>query len=134
MNYLLDTGICIHIIRKKPTQVLQRITSCAIGDIGISTITIAELQYGVEKSTHVEQNQTALDQFLLPLAVVAFDDTAARAYGRIRAALERSGTPIGSLDMLIAAHALSLQVTLVTNNTKEFSRVPRLRLEDWTAR
>jgi tRNA(fMet)-specific endonuclease VapC len=133
MNYLLDTDICIYVIRKKPAQVLRRIAACAVGDIGISTVTIAELHYGVEKSIRVEQNQTALEQFLLPLAVVAFDYAAARAYGRIRTALERSGTPIGALDMLIAAHALSLNVTLVTNNTKEFSCIPALHVEDWTA-
>jgi len=134
MIYMLDTNLCVYIIRKKPTPVLRKLaTSYAPGDIGLSAITVAELQYGVEKSQHQAQNQQALAQFLLPFVIVEFGYDAAVAYGGIRATLERAGTPIGTLDMLIAAHALSLDLALVTNNTREFTRVSGLRLEDWTA-
>ena len=131
MIYLLDTNICIYLIKRRPAQVLERFRRCAVGDIGLSTVTLAELQYGVAKSLFPAQNQQALDAFTLPLEVVAFDAAAAVAYGPVRAALERQGTPIGALDLLIAAHALSLGVTLVTNNPREFSRVPGLRVENW---
>ena len=120
MKYLLDTNICIYVIKRKPLQVLQKFSACSVGEIGVSSITVAELQYGVHKSQHLLQNQRALTQFLLPLVIADFDDQAAVAYGKIRAALEAQGTPIGSLDTLIAAHALGLDVTLVTNNTREF--------------
>ncbi|MBM4464946.1 MAG: type II toxin-antitoxin system VapC family toxin [Chloroflexi bacterium] len=131
MKYLLDTNICIYVIKKKPPQVLQQFRSHFVGDIGVSSITVAELQYGVQKSQYPEQNQRALEQFLVPLVIVGFDEQAAAMYGKIRAALEAQGTPIGALDMLIAAHALSLGVTLVTNNIREFSRVPELQLANW---
>jgi len=131
MIYLLDTNICIYLIKRRPAQVLERFRRCAVGDIGLSTVTLAELQYGVAKSLFPAQNQQALDAFTLPLEVVAFDAAAAVAYGPVRAALERQGTPIGALDLLIAAHALSLGVTLVTNNPREFSRVSGLRVENW---
>lgn len=132
MKYLLDTNICIKLIRKQPTIVIRHLTALHVGDAGISTITAAELQYGVAKSSHPEQNLAALEQFLLPLAIADFDYDAAAMYGQLRAYLERKGTPIGSMDMLIAAHALSLDTTLVTNNVKEFARVPKLKVEDWT--
>jgi tRNA(fMet)-specific endonuclease VapC len=131
MRYLLDTNICIYLIKKKPAQVLEKFQTHPVGDIGISAITIAELQYGVHKSQHVEQNQRALEQFLIPLICIPFDDQAATTYGEIRATLEAQGTPIGALDTLIAAQALSLDVALVTNNTREFSRVPGLQVIDW---
>lgn len=131
MIYLLDTNICIYLIKRRPPQVLERFRRCAVGDIGLSTVTLAELQYGVAKSQFPAQNQQALDAFTLPLEVVAFDAVAAAAYGPVRATLERQGTPIGALDCLIAAHALSLGVTLMTNNSREFSRVPDLRVENW---
>jgi tRNA(fMet)-specific endonuclease VapC len=132
MNYLLDTNICVLLIRQKTPQVLARLTTLGLDDLGISSITVAELQYGVHKSRHVEQNQQALDQFLLPLNILSFDSAAALHYGRIRANLERQGLPIGSLDILIAAQALSTKLTLVTNNVREFSRVAGLATEDWT--
>ena len=131
MKFLLDTNICIYIIKQKPPKVLQKFNSYQVGDIGISSITVAELEFGVQKSQFPERNQQALIQFLLPLTVVDFDRAAAVIYGDIRASLEKKGKPIGSLDTLIAAHALSLQVTLVTNNVKEFSRVPDLQLDNW---
>lgn len=131
MIYLLDTNICIYLIKRRPPQVLERFRRCVVGDIGLSTVTLAELQYGVAKSLFPAQNQQALDAFTLPLELVTFDAPAAAAYGPVRATLERQGTPIGALDLLIAAHALSLGVTLVTNNPREFSRVPGLRVENW---
>jgi tRNA(fMet)-specific endonuclease VapC len=132
MMFLLDTNICILLIRQKSTQVLATLTSYAITDIGISAITVAELQYGVQRSTKQPQNQQALDQFLLPLTILPFDDGTALQYGRIRAYLEAQGLPIGALDTLIAAHAVQHNLTLVTNNIREFSRVHGLTVEDWT--
>jgi tRNA(fMet)-specific endonuclease VapC len=131
MNYLLDTNICIYLIKKEPYYVLEQFKAHPIGEIGVSTITIAELQYGVQNSQHVAQNQRSLEQFLAPLEIVDFDYTAAVNYGKIRAALKRQGIPIGPLDMLIAAQALTLDITLVTNNVKEFSRVPDLKITNW---
>jgi tRNA(fMet)-specific endonuclease VapC len=132
MHYLLDTNTCIELIRKRSPQVLSKLTNQAISDIVISSITIAELQYGVQKSGFVAQNQQALNQFLIPFQYLEFDDTAAQAYGVIRAYLESQGTPIGSLDMLLAAQAIAHSLILVTNNVKEFQRVPNLQIEDWT--
>jgi tRNA(fMet)-specific endonuclease VapC len=131
MRYLLDTNICVYLMRKKPGDLLARFSSLAVGDVGVSSVTVAELQYGVHKSRHPEQNQQALEQFLLPLMVADFDYDAAAAYGEIRATLENRGAAIGALDTLIAAHALSRDLTLVTNNRREFARVPGLRIEDW---
>ena len=133
MNFLLDTNICIYIIKQKPPEVLQKFNTYQVGDIGISSITVAELEFGVQKSQFPEQNHQALLQFLLPLTIVDFNAAAATTYGIIRATLEKQGTPIGSLDTLIAAQALSLKVTLVTNNIKEFGRVPNLKLENWAS-
>ena len=131
MKYLLDTNICIALIRNKPAALLQQLTSHQPGDVGISSITLAELVHGAEKSAQVERNMSALQQFLLPIELADFDQGAALAYGKIRADLERGGQIIGSMDMLIAAHALSLDVILVTNNMREFQRVNGLTLEDW---
>jgi tRNA(fMet)-specific endonuclease VapC len=131
MRYLLDTNICIYLIKKKPLTVLQKFEAQTPGEIGVSTITVAELQFSVHKSQYPAQNQRALEQFFIPLAIVEFDYLAAVAYGRVRAPLEQQGTPIGSLDLLIAAQALSLDITLVTNNIREFSRVPSLKLVNW---
>jgi len=131
MKYLLDTNICIALIRQRPAGLLQRLTSLEPGEVGLSSITLAELIYVADKSSQTEQNLAALEQFLLPLELVNFDESAATAYGQIRAGLEHEGKVIGSMDMLIAAHALSLNTILVTNNTKEFGRVSGLLLEDW---
>ncbi len=131
MKILLDTNICIYLIKKKPKQVLDRINEYAVGNIGLSSITVAELAFGVQKSQKREQNQDALMQFLATLEIAAFDARAATSYGIIRAQLEKRGTPIGSMDTLIAGHAASLGVTLITNNVKEFSRVPDLVVENW---
>ena len=131
MKYLLDTNICIYLIKQKPQEVIERFESESLGDIGISTITVSELYYGVEKSHHQEKNRSALEQFLLPLMIIDFDYQATIYYGKVRAALERKGQVIGPLDTLIAAHALSMDTTLVTNNEKEFNRVEGLRIENW---
>jgi tRNA(fMet)-specific endonuclease VapC len=133
MKLMLDTNICIYIIKQQPATVLKRFLEYQIGDIGISSITLSELRYGVAKSTHQEKNTKALNEFITPLEVVSFDEEAAHIYGDIRAALEKSGTPIGAMDMLIAAHAVSLGIPLITNNTREFARIPTLNIVDWIA-
>ena len=132
MKLLLDTNICIYIIKQQPVSVLKRFLEYQIGDIGISSITLSELRYGVAKSTHRERNAKALDEFIIPLELVCYDESAAHVYGDIRAALEKAGTPVGPMDMLIAAHAVSLGIPLVTNNTREFLRIPHLNVIDWT--
>ena len=131
MKVMLDSNICIAIINQKPPQALKRFPAYKVGEIGISRVTLAELEFGVAKSQHLEKNQAALDEFVLPLEIANFDRETARVYGRIRAALEKKGTPIGPLDMMIGAHALSLGVTLATNNTKEFSRIKGLTVAHW---
>ncbi len=131
MRYLLDTNICIYAIKKKPAKVLERLTSLDPEEVGVSSITVAELEYGVEKSRNPQKNREALINFLAPLTVLPFDDKAASHYGDIRAHLEKKGTPIGCMDLLIAAHARSLSLILVTNNEMEFSRVPGLLIENW---
>jgi tRNA(fMet)-specific endonuclease VapC len=131
MVLLLDTNVCIYLIRAKPRSILERFNDHAVGDIGISVITLAELEYGVGKSSKPAKNRAALDQFVAPLDVVAFDRSATGVYGRLRATLEKRGQSIGSMDLLIAAHALSLNVRLVTHNVREFNRVPGLRVETW---
>ena len=131
MRVMLDTNICIALIRRKPPQVLRRFSAYKIGDIGISWVTLAELEFGVAKSRHLEENQAALDEFVLPLEIAGFDRQAARVYGQVRAMLEKGGTPIGALDLMIGAHALALGAMLVTNNTREFSRIRGLTVVDW---
>ncbi|MBM5804307.1 MAG: type II toxin-antitoxin system VapC family toxin [Cyanobacteria bacterium K_DeepCast_35m_m2_155] len=127
---LLDTNICIHVINAKPPAVLERFRQHRMGDIGLCSVVAAELAYGVAKSGSA-RNRQALEMFLAPLVILPFDEAALWAYGELRAALERKGTPIGALDTMIAAHALSQQSTLITNNTREFARVPGLVLENW---
>ena len=131
MKYLLDTDICIHLIRRKPLPLLHKLTAQPLGEVGVSAITVAELQYGVRRSQLPKQNEQALEMFLLPLVIADFDYDATLAYGRVRADLEAGGQPIGPLDTLIAAHALSLAAILVTNNLREFGRVAGLRIENW---
>jgi tRNA(fMet)-specific endonuclease VapC len=133
MKVMLDTNTCIALIKRKPPQVLKRFAAYRVGDIGISWVTLAELEFGVAKSRQLEKNQAALDEFILPLELATFDPGAARVYGRVRAMLEKMGKPIGPLDTMIGAHALSLGVALVTNNTKEFSRIKGLTVLDWLA-
>jgi tRNA(fMet)-specific endonuclease VapC len=132
MSYILDTNICIYIINARPMHVLERFRQESIGNIGISSITAAELAFGVIKSGS-EKNRRALEMFLAPLELFPFDDSAIWYYGEIRTELEKRGEPIGSLDTMIAAHAKALNAILVTNNTKEFSRVKGLSIENWAA-
>ena len=131
IRYMLDTNICIYVIRKKPSHLIQHLQGLRITDVGISSITLSELEYGVAKSQKPQQNKLALVEFLAPIEILPYNDMAAEQYGEIRALLERQGTPIGSLDMLIAAHALSLNSILVTNNESEFRRVSGLIVENW---
>ncbi len=133
MRFMLDTDSCIALIKRKPAETLRKLTSLVPGEVGLSAITLAELRYGVAKSIHRERNGTALAAFLLPLEIADFDETAASAYGQVRAVLEAAGTPIGPLDTQIGAHALSLRAVLVTHNTREFGRIAGLALEDWLA-
>jgi tRNA(fMet)-specific endonuclease VapC len=132
MRYLLDTNICIFLIKKKPEAVIARLEESISSGIGISSITLSELEYGIQKSTHIEKNALNLLRFLAPFDIVPFDEYAAREYGKIRAYLEKRGEPIGGMDMLIGAHAKSLATILVTNNVREFSRIDGIRVEDWT--
>ena len=131
MRYMLDTNICIYIIKNKPKKVIMELKRHKPSEICVSAITYAELTYGVEKSMAVEKNRLALALLFSNIEVLDFDTKAAIHYGKIRAYLEKQGTPIGSLDMMIAAHAMSLGYTVVTNNIKEFERVPDLKLENW---
>jgi tRNA(fMet)-specific endonuclease VapC len=131
MRFLLDTNICIYIIKNKPPQVLNKFKKLDISDVGISSITVAELEYGVYKSQRQEQNRVALSQFLISLEILPYDERATQIYGRIRAELEFQGIVIGSMDMLIASQAISLGLILVTNNIRELSRIPGLVLENW---
>ena len=132
MKYILDTNICIYIINKKPDKVLRKFELYPVDEFGISSITHAELQYGVEKSEYKTINQAALDEFLLPLTILPFQGKrVVKFYGEIRTSLESKGQTIGPLDMLIAAHALSLDLTIISNNIKEFSRIPNLKCENW---
>ncbi len=129
---LLDTNICIYIINAKPPAVLARFKQYRMGDIGLCSVVAAELACGVAKSG-APRNRQALEMFLAPLSILPVDVAAVWVYGDLRADLERRGTPIGSLDTMIAAHALSLQALLVTNNTREFAKVPGLQLDNWVA-
>jgi tRNA(fMet)-specific endonuclease VapC len=128
---MLDTNICIYLIKRQPPSVLRRFSSFGVGDLGISAITLAELEYGASKSSQPGRNRQALGEFVSALEVAAFDRHATVAYGNVRALLEKRVRPIGSMDLLIAAHALSLDVRLATNNVREFRRIPNLRIENW---
>ncbi len=132
MLFMLDTNICIFLIKRRSDELIHRMRVFRTGEIGVSVVTVAELQYGVSKSEHQERNQSALEAFLLPLDTADFSFDVTVTYGHIRAELERNGQPMGPLDTMIAAHAVSLDVPLVTNNTREFERVKGLRVEDWT--
>jgi tRNA(fMet)-specific endonuclease VapC len=114
--------------------VLRKLSSKTIGLVGISSITLGELTFGAAKNSKPKQSLDALDEFLLPLEIASFDERAAREYGPVRAALAKRGVPIGPLDTLIAAHALSLGAILVTHNQREFSRVTTLQVDDWIGR
>ena len=131
MKYMLDTNICIYAIKNKPPQVLMKFQEHLKDGLCISDITLAELEHGVEKSMYPEKNAVALIQFLSVLDILPFDNLAAVEYGKICADLQKRGVPIGTMDMLIAGHARSEGIVLVTNNVREFERVPELKLENW---
>ena len=133
IRFMLDTSICVDLIRGRRETLLRKMKQFAVDEIAISSITLAELQYGVEKSANPAKHSSLLADFCAPLEILPFDDEDAEHYGQIRAALERAGTSIGPLDMLIAAHAVSVGCTLVTNNEREFSRVDGLTVENWAA-
>ena len=130
MKYLVDTDICIYVINDRPKRVLERFIAEVPGDVAISSVTVGELAFGVAK-TKSQRNREALQAFLLPMEIVPFDAGAAMVYGEVRAELEGNGHPISPLDTMIAAHARALGLILVTNNGREFSRVPRLTVENW---
>ncbi|MEM6431416.1 MAG: type II toxin-antitoxin system VapC family toxin [Deinococcota bacterium] len=129
--YLLDTNTCIFIINRRPAQVRHKFTEIQLHELAISSITLFELDFGARKSTKVEDNLAQLDRFTSLVTVLPFDATAAQEAGRLRHYLRQQGTPIGDMDTLIAAHGLSVRATVVTNNTREFERVPDLVVEDW---
>jgi len=131
MKYLLDTNICIYIIKKKPEAVIKKFTKLRPGSVAISSITLSELYYGVVKSSKPNENMIALQEFISPLIVLDFTDQDALFYGKIRADLEKKSKPIGAMDLLIASIAISKELAVVTNNVKEFSRIPDLKVENW---
>ncbi len=132
MKYLIDTNICIYIMNNRPLDVIKKFKQLNLGEIGVSAITVSELQYGVAKSTHPKENQHRLDEFLSPIEILAYNEIAARIYGEIRFQLEKRGESVGPLDLLIAAHAISQNLIVVTNNDKEFKRIKNLEVENWT--
>ncbi|HPB82575.1 MAG TPA: type II toxin-antitoxin system VapC family toxin [Spirochaetota bacterium] len=129
--YLLDTNICIYIIKKKPVDVLKTVKTKSKKDVYVSSITIAELEYGVAKSQFPEKNKIALIEFLSIFNILPFDDTDAAEFGIIKTDLEKKGKIIGPMDLLIAGQAKSKKLILVTNNIKEFERVKGLKIENW---
>jgi tRNA(fMet)-specific endonuclease VapC len=131
MIYMLDTNICIYTMKKNPPGVFENLRKLSPDSVGISAITEAELRFGMSHSSKPEHNHRILDEFLGPFQITPFDSAAAAHYGQIRSQLKRSGTLIGTMDLLIAAHARSLSVTLVTNNIKEFKKVRGLKLGNW---
>jgi len=131
MKWMLDTNICIAIIKRQPERAIRKLRGKSIGQVGVSTITVSELTFGAETSAHPDQNLSALHEFLLPLEIAPYDESCVFRYGQLRAQLKKMGRPLGALDVLIAAHALALDVVLVTHDTREFSPASGLRLEDW---
>jgi tRNA(fMet)-specific endonuclease VapC len=130
--YLLDTNICIYLIKKQPPRVLGQLMEHRPSEVGLSVVTLSELAFGAQKSSAPEKNRTALELFIAPFQIFEYSREASFVYGEIRATLERKGTPIGAMDLMIAAHALALGATLVSNNLREFKRVPGLATENWT--
>lgn len=128
---MLDTNICIYIIKKRPPTVLECFNQISSQEICISIITLTELQYGVDKSAFKQLNQSIIDNFVSRLQVLSWDRLAVKYYGQIRANLDKKGTPMGLMDFMIASHCLSLNYTLITNNIKEFKRISELKIENW---
>ncbi len=133
MKYLLDTNICIYLIKQNDKKLIKKFNRHSPLDIGISSITVAELWYGVDKSKKQKENRSALNEFLQPFEIVNFNSESALVYGKIRYELENSGLIIGSMDMLIASIALYNNLVIVTNNQKEFKRVSKLKVENWVS-
>ena len=131
MTYLFDTNLCLYLIKKKPVSVVERMRTESIDQIGVSSITLAELEHGVSKSAFPERNRIALVEFVTPFRILEFGQSAAYEYGRLHSRLEQAGQVIGPLDFLIAAHAVAESLTLVTNNERGFQRVPNLKIENW---
>lgn len=131
MIYMLDTNICIYIIKKRPNSILQKFQKIKDTDVCISVITFAELQYGVERSSSKKLNQQVINDFISRLLVLPWDNKAAIEYGKLRNTLNKKGTPVGNMDLMIASHAVSLKMTIVSNNLKEFRRIPKLQYENW---
>jgi len=131
IKFMLDTNICIYLIKKKPAGVLSRLETYHPSDIGISVITLSELDFGVENSSNPQKNKLALVEFLSPFEILPFNELAAREYGKIRAELKKKGNLIGSLDMFIAAHAIAENCILVTNNVSEFECISKLKIDNW---
>lgn len=131
MKYILDTNICIYLIKKKPESVVRRLSKLTPGEVAISVITWSELVYGVEKSLNRAQNWEALNDFISPLDILPWTSDEAQKAGELRATLEKVGKTISPFDVQIAAHALSLNSVLVTNNEKEFKRIQGLKVENW---
>jgi tRNA(fMet)-specific endonuclease VapC len=130
-NYLLDTNICIYLIKERPPEVLARFQQIQMKQIYIPSIVIFELYYGIEKNNSQKRNSAALEKFIAPFSVVDFTIEVAKKAAKIRSDLEKQGKPIGAYDLQIAAYALALNMTLLTNNTREFERVHGLKLENW---
>ena len=133
MRYMLDTDICIYILKRKPESVYHHLKKIQPENIVISTITYAELMHGIEKSTQKKKNLNLLNDFLTHLEILDWDTTAAEYYGQLRNTLETQGTPIGNMDLMIAAHAKSIHAKLITNNLKHFNKVPHLKVETWVS-
>ncbi len=131
LKYLLDTNICIYIAKKQPKHVLTKFEHMLVGEVAMSTITYGELYYGAEKSLQKEKNIMILDQLTKLIPPISISNEAGKFYGQIRSELEQKGIPIRNNDLWIASHALSLNVTLISNNLKEFTRIPNLQLENW---
>ena len=131
LRYLLDTNICIYIAKQHPPAVAERFARLAVGTVGMSLITFGELRYGAEKTLRREEALTTLGRLVELIPVIEADAAVGEAYGALRAQLERAGTPIGNNDLWLAAHALGLDLTLVSNNLREFERVPKLVMENW---
>ncbi len=132
-EYLLDTNICIYLIKKHPPEVMQRFLKIQLQQLHIPTITIFELYYGIQKNNSHRRNLSALENFISPLTVVDFNLEAAKQAAKIRDTLQKKGTPIGPYDIQIAAIALSLDMVLLTNNTRKFEHVKGLKLENWVS-
>jgi len=133
VRYLLDTNICIYIAKRHPPEVLRHFDTLQVGDVAMSLITYGELQFGAEKSCISDQVHEKLERLAELVSVLPLTGNVAKHYGQIRAKLEQAGTPIGANDLWIAAHACAEDLILVSNNIREFKRVPGLKLENWVA-